>query len=166
MTGDGLSRRDALRRLGSLVLAVPLAALSAGCGSSPGGALRPVAITPEDTCARCGMLIDDMREAAEILGSGGRAWKFDDLGEMFAYRSEHHLDPHSIRAMFVHDYETRAWLRAERAVYVATPRLHTAMNFGLAAFADPVRAERFAATRRGRVLSYPRVLARPSIPFT
>ncbi len=136
----------------------------AACGRAGVGAVRPVPIQSGDTCARCGMLITDLREAAEILGTRSQVWKFDDLGEMFAFYQEHHLAPADVKAMFVHDYHTREWIPAEQATYVVSPELHTPMDFDLAAFAGPAAAKQFAADRRGTVHAYAELLQAPPRP--
>lgn len=160
--GRRITRRTALSGSATLAAAL-LAGTVAAFRHGGGGPVAPVAIGPEDTCARCGMMISDPRQAAEIVGAG-TVWKFDDLGELFAYRSEHRIAQDRIRGVFVHDYFSRGWLPARQATYVSTPRLRTPMSFGFAAFGDAGAAGQYARSLSGTVHSFSSLMVEPVYP--
>lgn len=108
-----------------------------------GGEARPRQILlGVETCAECGMVITEEPYAAELLTEEGVA-KFCDIGCLLVYRAKHHPHGEGVRAMFVHDWATKEWMRAERAFYVRVPR-YTPMYYGLFAFRSREEAERFA----------------------
>ena len=108
-----------------------------GCGTSE---IKPVDIYPEDMCSQCRMAISQQAFAAEIVTQAEEVFKFDELGclEKFKVKSPE-LE---ITAVFVKDYETKAWLPFERSVIVQTS-LQTPMGSGKIAFADSQKAEEF-----------------------
>jgi len=95
-----------------------------------------------ETCAECGMAITEEPYAAELITEEGVA-KFCDIGCMLVYRAKHHPRGEGVRAMFVHDWATKQWMRAERAFYVRAP-LYTPMYYSLFAFHSREEAEDFA----------------------
>ncbi|MDR5694463.1 MAG: nitrous oxide reductase accessory protein NosL [Armatimonadota bacterium] len=95
-----------------------------------------------ETCAECGMVIREEPHAAELVTEEGVA-KFCDIGCMLLYRVKHHPQGEGVRAMFVHDWTTKQWIRAEGAFYVRAS-LYTPMYYGLFAFHSREEAERFA----------------------
>ncbi len=108
-----------------------------GCGR-PG--VKPVELFPEDLCANCKMAISDPTCASEIILESGEVFKFDDLGCMDSYRSEH--PDLKIAAVFVKEYDTKGWLPREQAVIVETG-VFTPMGSGKVAFGDSTRAVQF-----------------------
>lgn len=151
-------RRHVLRLCG-----LGLVAWLTGCRrvTSPGETIQPIPIYPDDTCARCHMLIDDLRQAAEILTRAGDVWKLGDLGELFVFYQERHLTPADVTALFVHDYPTGQWLPARQARYVISREIHSDMNFHVAAFAEPATAQQFVAAHQGVVHSFAELLRSP-----
>lgn len=107
------------------------------CGPSE---IEPVDIYPEDMCSQCRMAISQQAFAAEIITKAEEVFKFDELGclEKFRERSAEF----EIAAVFVKDYQTKAWLRFERSVIMQTS-LQTPMGSGKIAFADSTRAREF-----------------------
>ena len=88
------------------------------------------------------MLIDQPQLAAATIETDGTPHKFDEIGDMFQFHVEHPTK--QVRAWFVHDYQTEAWLRAESAFFVYRPELPTPMGHGLVAFETQASAEAFA----------------------
>jgi len=156
---NAIDRRTVLLRAGTVLLATPLATTLAACGSGAHDAVRPVAIQPEDTCARCGMLIGDVRQAAEILGADGQTWKFDDLAELFLFHRERHLK--RVRGAFVHDRDTRRWVPAARATYVVG-RHHGGPASSVWAFGARDNARAFAQAEHGTLRTFSQLLGRPA----
>jgi len=127
--------------------------LLAACAGAPSGELEPPEIQYGfDVCQACGMLIDDPRHAAASLTLEGAAYKFDDIGDMVRFHAEHHTE--QVRAWFVHDFGTEAWLRAEATWFVFGPDVDTPMGHGIAAFADEASAVALAQAIGADVFSF------------
>lgn len=99
------------------------------------------------------MAISQNRYAAELLDRDGNAFKFDDIGCMRRYTTDHHLDSKS-QMYFVMDYQTQHWLDATQATYVYSDAIPSPMSGGLVAFKDKRLAEAFARGIHGRVLAF------------
>ena len=142
----------------NITRAIALAALAAGwllaaCAPAQAAEPRPPDIAyGQDLCDTCGMIIGEARFAAASLTTDGRAHSFDDIGDMLAYHREHPEE--QVRAWFVHDYESEAWLRGETAFYVASAQIASPMGHGLAAFADGAAAEAFARERGAEAVAF------------
>ena len=122
----------------------------AACRSGPP---QPVDIDASDMCSRCRMAISQNRYAAELLDREGNAFKFDDIGCMVHYAADHHLNPKE-QTIFVMDYQSQHWLKADQAVYVRSGAIPSPMSGGLAAFHDRAQAEELARTVQGRILAF------------
>jgi copper chaperone NosL len=128
-----------------------LVLFAAACNS--GGEPKPPQIAyGRDMCDQCGMTIDDERFASALVMQDGKTLKFDDSGEMFAYQAQHPAEV--VRAWFVHDYTTKAWIGGEKATYVISDQVRSPMGTGVAAFAERAAAETFARQMNGKVLSF------------
>jgi copper chaperone NosL len=114
---------------------IPVALLVAGCD-------RQTALVPPkiqyglETCADCGMIINDPHYAAAL------AWRatpdapaqiamFDDIGCLLAWRNHH--PGVQVAAMWVKDVRTAAWLAAPSARYLKSRQLSTPMGWGIVA---------------------------------
>jgi copper chaperone NosL len=135
---------------GGLLLCV---LLLAACG---GVSLEPVALSPEDMCAHCKMAIAEKQYAAEFITKDGDVLKFDDLSCLASYVAAR-KNREQIAVVYVMDFETKQWLKAEEAVFAQAANFRTPMSGGIAAFKDKVRAE--AVAQQGRLLSFEEVLA-------
>jgi copper chaperone NosL len=107
------------------------------------------------------MIISEARFAAASLTAGGQAHKFDDIGDMFAYHQEHPEE--QVRAWFVHDYSSEAWIRGETAFYVTAADINSPMGHGIGAFAEKTAAEAFAREHAAEVLAFDSVRAAPTM---
>lgn len=134
-----------------VVLAVLSLTLLAACGGGPDLDEPPDIRYGEDVCDRCLMIINEARYAAAYVKPDGEARLFDDIGGMVASIDEAAED---VAVFWVHDYDTEEWLKADEAFYVESDDLVTPMGFGIIAFADPNRAEEWAAEQAGTVRSY------------
>lgn len=120
------------------------------CSSGPP---MPVDIAPEDMCQRCKMVISEKRLAAEFIDQEGLAYKFDDISCMVhALRSRSDRKP--VAAVFVVDFESGGWIRADKACFIRSDRLKTPMGGGVAAFRDYSRGEVAAAGYEGRIIRF------------
>lgn len=129
--------------------------LLTGCG---GAALEPVELLPEDMCAFCRMAISDKRFASELINSEGDVYKFDDIGCMLSFQKE--KSGEAISAIFVVDFDTREWHRAEEAYFVRSKEFRTPMGGNLAAFKERPRAQAAATRYQGAELRHDALLER------
>lgn len=120
-----------------------LAALAAGAGCGrDAGTGPPEILYGQDICAHCGMIISDERfAAAAVMFEDGRrvVRAYDDVGCMLED------DPGAVAVRWVRGYRDGQWHDAGSAVYLASPKLHTPMASGLAAFGS--RADALAARK-------------------
>ena len=119
-----------------LVFAGLLVILS-GCGK---GEIKPADLHTEDMCGFCRMAVSDHRCAAEIVTLSGEVLKFDDISCMEEYRTENTTV--EVAAVFVKNFENRAWLPLDGAV-IAQTDIATPMGSGKIAFADSAGARAF-----------------------
>lgn len=106
----------------------------------------------QDVCEECSMIISDAKFAAATIDLKGKTHKFDDIAGMLIYHMDH--PEAQVRAWFVHDYNTGAWLRGEDAVYVRGLLPDAPMGDGIAAFGERASAENFAARVKGQVFKF------------
>lgn len=144
------NRAGAILILMDLVVSGFFVLWAAGCQNGPP---RPVEILPEDACGYCRMAISERRFAAEFIDRDGIARKFDDIGCLLAALKRESKDTLPL-AIYVVDYERRAWIEGEQACFVRSSELKTPMGGGLAAFQDCQRAEAAAINFKGRVLRF------------
>lgn len=116
-------------------------------------ALDPVAIEATDMCSFCRMTISDKRYAAELIDDEERVFKFDDIGCMTNFIKQNRNDVPTA-ALFVMDFESREWMKAEDAFYVRSAELKTPMSHGLAAFKNKSSAETAVAKYNGALLRF------------
>lgn len=147
--------RSLLAVLATLALLFALGA--AGCGSGSPEAKPPEIRYGQDVCDHCGMLISDERFAAGYVTAGGETRRFDDIGDLLAYDAERDED---VAAYWVHDYDSRAWVRAEDAWFLSAAGVTTPMASGLVAFAERSRADGLAASDGGDVMPWEELLTR------
>ena len=127
----------------------------AGCGAPK---FEPVEISAEDMCAFCKMAISERQYAAEFLNRDGDVFKFDDIGCMANYVAEKQAGD-SVAAFYVVDFDSKRWLKAEEASFIASPNFHTPMGGGMVALKDRSRAEAAAAANQGRLVSFAEALS-------
>ncbi len=107
--------------------------LAAGCG---GGELEPAPLAVgSETCAFCRMTVSQPDFASQIIAAGELPKFFDDLGCLNGYLTA--TSPGSAAAViYVTDRRTKAWVRAERAVFSRVEALSTPMGSHLVAHAS------------------------------
>ena len=133
-----------------LIAAIVMVVFS-GCSSGPDLEDPPDIRYGEDVCDRCVMIINEAKYAAAYVTPDGEVRRFDDIGGMAAYIDE---TPEDVAVLWVHDYDTEEWLKADEAFYVGSKDLATPMGFGIIAFADRERAEEWAIEKSGTVRTY------------
>lgn len=127
----------------------------AGCGGGSRDAGPPSISYGAEPCARCGMLISDERHAAALVASDGTSLLFDDTGELIITVQEEGL---AGRQVWVHAYDSRAWLDGFSARYVIDPNRNTPMGTGVIAFASDSDASSWSAGSTSTVLSWTELL--------
>ncbi len=121
-----------MRRAGHARASVLVAALGVACG---GGAPEPAALdTRNEACASCRMAVSDARFASQLVAPGELPRFFDDLGCLADYLKAGKAPARAV--VFVADHRTKAWIRADAAVYTRVPGLATPMGSHVIAHAD------------------------------
>lgn len=150
----------------ALSLLVGLALALVACGGAANSEPTPPAIHyGEDICVLCGMIISEEGHAAAYVTQDGHGHTFDDIGDMV----QAHLESQEeVLALFVHDYENEAWIRAETAHFVLSDQVTTPMASGLVALASSQKAQAVAVELQGQVLTFDDVLThyRQMAPMT
>ncbi len=136
----------------SIILLLTISACGGEANSEP---TPPTVHYGEDVCEFCGMIVSEETYAAAYVTGDGQGHAFDDIGDMV---QSHLTMQEDVSAFFVHDHESKDWMRAETAHYVLSSALPTPMLSGLAAFASAKKAADFAAEVRGNVLTFDELL--------
>jgi copper chaperone NosL len=119
------------------------------CG---GGAPEPAALdTRNEACASCRMAVSSAAFAAQLVAPGELPRFFDDLGCLGDYLKAGKA-PAGATA-FVADHRTKAWVRADRAVYTRVPGLETPMGSHAIAHAHAASRDADPDARTGARLS-------------
>lgn len=109
------------------------AVLLAGCASGPPA---PAALdTKTESCAWCRMAISEARFAGQIVAPSEEPRFFDDIGCLGHYVAGSKTLPTRAVA-YVADHRTKAWVRADGALYTVVASLATPMGSHLIAHAD------------------------------
>lgn len=122
-----------------LSLIVLMAIFASACGAN---GHEPHDINEEtDRCAVCKMAIANNRYATQIVTKDGQVFKFDDIGCMNQWMTDHGTD--SVGAAYVRDYHSEKWIKMEDAYYVYDASFQTPMAYGVLSFADEADAQAF-----------------------
>jgi hypothetical protein len=106
-------------------------------------AVRPVAIQAGDQCFRCRRPIVETAMAAELMDGNRMASKFRAPGCMAKYLADH---PEETGTIFVTDYVTGKWIRAEQARFVPVVVNHDTGESDYRAFFRKADADAAALT--------------------
>jgi copper chaperone NosL len=129
--------------------ALLLAFLAAACASGPP---QPAPLdTRHEACASCRMAISDARFAAQLVSAGEVPRFFDDLGCLASFVKAGRGSADAVA--FVADHQTRAWVRADAALYTRAPALETPMGSRVIAHADGGSRDRDPAARGGTAMA-------------
>ena len=137
-----------------------LSAVLFGCSRTASDA-PPVVHYGRDECAHCGMIVSDERYAAALRveqDGGAPDLVFDDIGDMLDYRRNKGASIHVIR-LYVHDFTTKQWMDASKAVFVKSEDVHSPMGSGIIAAGDGTGGEALRAKFGGKVLSFSEITA-------
>jgi copper chaperone NosL len=146
--------------IGSARAASVAIALAAFAGLSTAGCDRlPLDEPPElhygeDPCAQCRMIVSEERFATAVVAErDGRleVFPFDDVSCQLRWEESTSAE---VRARWVHDHGTGAWLPAADAFYVRSTSIRSPMGSGVLARSSRSGAEEEAGRRNGDVLTW------------
>jgi copper chaperone NosL len=121
--------RTAVTRAAALLATL----LSAACA---GGPPEPATLdTRSEACATCRMAVSTSAFASQVVAPGELPRFFDDLGCLSEFLAKGGVPTGAV--VYVADHRTRAWVRADAAVYTRVPGIETPMGSHLIAHADP-----------------------------
>lgn len=113
--------------------ALAATALLAACASGPPA--PAVLDTKNESCGWCRMALSEARFAAQLVAPSEEPKFFDDIGCVAHYVAAAPSLPRGA-VVYVADHRTKAWVRAEAALYTAVPSLATPMSSHLIAHAN------------------------------
>ena len=144
----------------TLLMTAAITLLSIGCANTANTG-PPDVDYGRDLCIECGMVIDDERFAASYRLLDGTEKRFDDLGGLIVHgRATGDL---ASATVWVHDFETRAWIHAKDAYFVPAMGVASPMGHGILAFTDEERAKHTAHDLDGEVLRWEAVRRLPIV---
>lgn len=128
-------------KFGFSALIVAFIMLLAACG---GEKYEAHAINEDtDVCVICKMAIKDDQFATQIVTKDGQSLKFDDIGCLNTWKTENGTD--TIGAAFVRDFNSKQWIRYEKAYYAYDSSYQTPMAYGIVSFEMEEDARAFIA---------------------
>lgn len=126
-------------------LAVILALALQACESGPP---QPAQLdTRNEQCAGCRMAVSQAGFASQLVAPGELPRFFDDLGCLAGFLKAGKAPQGAVA--WVTDHRTKAWVRADRAVYTRVPGLETPMGSHVIAHADAASRDQDAVARSG-----------------
>jgi copper chaperone NosL len=97
------------------------------------------------------MAVSEARFAAQVVAPGEVPRFFDDIGCLGAFVRDGRASRGA--TAFVADHATRAWVRADQALYTRVPGLATPMGSHVIAHADAASRDRDPAARSGTAVA-------------
>ncbi len=134
----------------SLFAVLVFAMMLVGCTAKKEVAAQPLD-EAVDTCAKCHMAVKNTGYAAQYITEDSKSVKFDDIGCMEKYSNEH--TDVKIAGKFIQDVNSKEWLKYEEASYVFDLDTPSPMGYGVHAFKEKTTADKFAADKKGEVLT-------------
>jgi copper chaperone NosL len=147
-------------KAGARGVAVIAALALAACASGPPEPAR--LDTRNEACVACRMAVSEARFAAQLVAPGELPRFFDDVGCLAGFVKAGRA-PASAMA-FVADHRTRAWVRADRAVYTRAAALATPMGSHVVAHADAASRDRDPDARTGVAVSVSELFGKIGAP--
>jgi copper chaperone NosL len=133
-----------------LTIVLPLW-LIAGCGA---GVAPPAALdAANEQCRFCRMAVSEQRFAAQLVAPREEPLFFDDLGCLRAFLEGQPSLPAGTVA-YVADHRTKAWLRAEAAIYTRNDAVATPMGSHTIAHESIDSRDGDSAARGGRLVPF------------
>lgn len=133
-----------------LISLLAVAVIASACGKKE---VKPVDIVEGvDKCVVCNMMVANDQHATEIILKDGKVLKFDDIGDLFAWKKKNGTD--NIDAQFVRDYHSKEWIKLEKASFAYDATYKTPMAYGVYSFKEKKDAEAFVQeNKKGKVLT-------------
>jgi len=78
--------------------------------------------------SECGMVIDDLAYASQVVAPDGRTWFFHDHGSMAAWLKTRPFQAEAV--IWVHDLDTGTWIDGRTAWYSRTAQTPMLYGFG------------------------------------
>ncbi len=140
----------------AVVIGLTLATLAVACGGPPGPAPLD---TRNEACASCRMAVSDARFASQLVAPGELPRFFDDLGCLADYLKAGKAPTGAVA--FVADHRTKAWVRADGAVFTRVSGLATPMGSHVIAHADAASRDADPDARTGQAVPAVELLGTP-----
>jgi len=96
----------------------------------------------------CGMIIDDLRDASQVIAKSGKSWFFHDHGGMVKWLEDKEFRDSA--KIWVMSRDTKRWIDAKEAFYSLVDQ--TAMGYGFGAYEKESKEYVNFDTMRLRVL--------------
>jgi len=120
--------------------------------------IEPVPINyGQDECEYCRMKITDPRYGSELILKTGKVYKFDSVECLAAYYLKN-KDKMNIHSLWVPNFLTKKFIKAETAVYLHSKNLPSPMGLNLSAFSSMEELEKIRKKYGGEVLNWKQVL--------
>lgn len=133
------------------VMAAAAVALTLAVACRSGGPEPAPLDTRNEQCASCRMAVSDARLASQLVAPGELPRFFDDLGCLADFLKAGRAAAGA--TAFVADHRTKAWVRADHAVYTRVPGLETPMGSHIIAHADAASRDSDPDARTGALLA-------------
>jgi len=145
----GIRRQIPPRSTRTVLLGVTTLLAVVSCG---GGVPEPAALdTRNESCASCRMAVSSAVFASQLVAPGELPRFFDDLGCLADFLKAGKAPAGAVA--FVADHRTKAWVRADRAVYTRVPGLETPMGSHVIAHSDAASRDADPDARTGQPVS-------------
>ena len=131
---------------------------AAGCSTQAKADAPPEISYGRDICIECNMIISEPRFAASYRLDNGETKSFDGIGELLKHLHREGELP-AVAYAWVHDYNTKDWILANEAFYVAGREVVTPMGHGIVGFATESAAMDFAGDIGGTLMTWQEVLS-------
>jgi nitrous oxide reductase accessory protein NosL len=135
------------------LLALTLITLG-GCGETDPDAPPDIRLG-DSTCIECGMIVSDERFGTATIIEGNRgsqALIFDDYNCQKNFELKH--PEIKVITRWSRDYETLAWFHTDDGWFARSPQIRSPMASYIAGFASRDRAEAFADSVEGEVITF------------
>ena len=139
------------------VAGVFLATALSSCSISP----QPIRVGT-DACSFCKMTIADNRFGAEILTQKGKAFKFDDMHCLLAFRKANTINNSDIKETYLVNFdEPHNLVDASKAFLFKSAELRSPMGGNVANFADENSLKKLNQTMNGDIITWQALLNQP-----
>lgn len=128
--------------------------LTLALGACSSAAAEPFDIEWGETeCEVCKMKVMDEQFAAEAIMDNEKGYAFDDIGCLMRdWYPEQKED--EIAAMYVKDFNTKAWVELDEATFVYDKESKTPMAYNIVSFAKEADAEDYAEETGGTIMDF------------